>query len=81
VGDCGIIAVGDCGIIALSDEQLLKQALHWNGKRWSQVHTPNPGGSGKGLVQALEGVRCSAAKNCWAVGTCGDISPGQAMPR
>jgi hypothetical protein len=39
-------------------------AEHWNGSSWSVVASPNaPGGH-----TVLEGVACSAAARCWAVG-------------
>jgi hypothetical protein len=46
----------------------LNQALHWNGKQWSRVHTPNPGGTGSGAINELFGVRCLNPNDCWAVG-------------
>jgi hypothetical protein len=44
------------------------QALHWNGHRWSQAPTPNPGGGSSGDSNLLFAVRCGSAKLCWAVG-------------
>ena len=44
------------------------EALHWNGKHWSLVSTPNPGGTTITTVNMLLGVRCTSASNCWAVG-------------
>jgi hypothetical protein len=46
----------------------LNQALHWNGTKWSQVTTPNPGGTASGDVSELRGVRCNSSSDCWAVG-------------
>jgi hypothetical protein len=46
----------------------LNQALHWNGKTWSQTTTPNPAGTGSNAQNYLLGIRCSSASNCWAVG-------------
>jgi hypothetical protein len=43
-------------------------ALHWNGRKWRKVATPNPAGTATGDVNILLGVRCVAAGNCWAVG-------------
>lgn len=40
-------------------------AERWNGKKWSIVHTPNHTGS---LQSALEGIACTSAKACTAVG-------------
>jgi hypothetical protein len=39
-------------------------AEHWNGVRWRQVHTPNPGSGA-----ALHGVAVLSASNAWAVGS------------
>lgn len=51
-----------------SVEAALNQALHWNGKKWSLVTTPNPAGTGKSAVNILLSVRCPSASGCWAVG-------------
>jgi hypothetical protein len=40
--------------------------LHWNGRGWRRVATPNPGNSGYGEeLLAVAGTSCS---NLWAVG-------------
>ncbi len=45
------------------------QALHWGGRKWKQVKTPDPGRSSPGGVQnELYAVTCAAASDCWAVG-------------
>lgn len=62
-------ATGEYGTVAGSSQVILDLALHWNGKTWSQVHTPNPGGTGNNHVNALIAVRCAGPKDCWAVGT------------
>jgi hypothetical protein len=49
------------------------EALRWNGKRWSLVSTPNPGGTAITQQNTLLGVRCTSASSCWAVG---EISKG-----
>jgi hypothetical protein len=68
-------AVGDYGSQpGLSSEVALTQALHWNGKTWSQVHTPNPAGTSNTDGNVLDSVRCSSATNCWAVGAYGVIT-------
>jgi hypothetical protein len=46
----------------------LNQAQHWNGKRWTLVHTPNPAGTATNDENALLSVRCTSAASCWAVG-------------
>jgi hypothetical protein len=43
------------------------EALHWTGKKWALVKTPNPGGK----VNELLGVTCTSDSNCWAVGGAG----------
>jgi hypothetical protein len=40
--------------------------LHWNGKRWSQVHSPNPA-----FVNYLYGVTATSSSSAWAVGRSG----------
>jgi len=40
-------------------------ALHWDGSRWSQVKTPNPGSS----FNELSGVSAVSPKDAWAVGS------------
>jgi hypothetical protein len=55
------------------------QALHWNGKRWSVVSTPNPGGSKPGLLSDLADVTCVTSANCWAVGEFGNDSGGKKL--
>jgi hypothetical protein len=46
----------------------LDQALHWNGRAWSQVPTPNPGGTSRASRNELNGVACPLTASCWAVG-------------
>jgi len=43
--------------------------LHWNGKKWAQVVSPNPGPS-----NFLYAVAASSASNAWAVGQFTDNS-------
>ncbi len=38
--------------------------LHWNGKRWSKVASPDPGAG----LDELTGVSAVSARNVWAVG-------------
>ena len=66
--DC--TAVGDYGT-ASANGVLRNQALHWNGKKWSQVNTPNPGGTKPGGVNEAFALGCGAADNCWAAGSYG----------
>ena len=60
---------GEYGSVNGATEVVLNLALHWNGKVWSQVPAPNPGGSGNHHVNGLVSVRCAGPKDCWAVGT------------
>jgi hypothetical protein len=69
-------AVGAYGSESVSSTTLLNQALHWNGKKWSLVDTPNPDGAGIGAQNGLFGVTCTSARNCWGVGFYGSISGG-----
>jgi hypothetical protein len=46
----------------------LNEALHWNGRNWSRVAVPSPGGTASGATSELFGVRCTMPANCWAVG-------------
>jgi hypothetical protein len=46
----------------------LNEALHWNGKQWSQSTVPNPAGTGKKASNDLFSIRCTSGSNCWAVG-------------
>lgn len=50
----------------------LNQVLHWNGTHWSQVSTPEPGGTLTGDTNELGvlggGVTCTSVSSCWAVG-------------
>lgn len=64
-------AGGDFGTESASGEVQLNEALHWNGKRWSRVTTPNPAGTGATDENAIESIRCTSASDCWAVGSYG----------
>jgi hypothetical protein len=43
---------------------LVPYVLHWDGKSWSLIETPNPGAFGT----ALEGITALSASDIWAVG-------------
>ncbi len=60
-------AVGQYGTIGGS-EQTNNLAVHWNGKKWYRIPTPNPAGTSSGDQNSLESVRCTSVSNCWAVG-------------
>ena len=70
--DC--IAVGDYGTTSGSGV-LRNQALHWNGKKWSLVNTPNPGGTKSGGLNELFALGCGATDNCWGAGSYGSTNP------
>jgi hypothetical protein len=61
-------AVGDFGLGNAPPEKNLNLILHWNGKKWTRLHPPNPGGSRLGDVNFLDAVRCGSATDCNAVG-------------
>jgi hypothetical protein len=46
----------------------IDQALHWNGRNWSQVAVPEPDGDAQGAMQDLVFAACRSATDCWAVG-------------
>lgn len=63
------VSAADCWAVGESGAGIIQHrtlALHWTGSSWSQVATPNPGGSPGAWF--LAGVSCTAASNCWAVG-------------
>ncbi len=48
----------------------LNEALHWDGRRWSRVATPQPGRTSTPADQnELADIACVSATDCWAVGT------------
>jgi hypothetical protein len=49
----------------------LGQALRWDGKRWSRVTVPDPGGILSGDFTELFDVSCTSASSCWAAGEYG----------
>jgi hypothetical protein len=57
----------------------LNEALRWNGHHWSQVATPNPGGTSSSSnfhFSILSSVTCVSASNCWAAGEYGRVVGG-----
>lgn len=65
-------AVGDYGRSG-SGQMGLNQALRWNGRKWSEVTTPDPAGTSPGEFNALQSIRCISATSCLAVGTYGTL--------
>jgi len=66
-------AGGEFGTQTSSQETILNEVLHWNGKTWSEVRVPEPGGTGQSDVQAVDGIRCTSTRYCLAVGTYGNL--------
>jgi hypothetical protein len=66
-------AAGQYGNLGDGREKILNLTLHWNGRRWSKVSTPNPAGTRNNHVQVLDGVRCGSPADCWAVGLFGVV--------
>jgi hypothetical protein len=63
------LAIGTYGTV-LAQRDVLNQALRWNGRKWSSLSVPNPGGAGaSGDTNGLHGLACTSADNCWAVGS------------
>ena len=52
-----------------STTEIFNEIFHWNGKKWRNQVIPQPGGGGAGTDDALNGITCSTARNCWAVGS------------
>jgi len=46
----------------------INQVLHWNGRAWSRLRVPEPGGTRKAAENTLNSVRCPAPSRCLAVG-------------
>jgi hypothetical protein len=69
-------AVGNYGSTTIGDGVGRNAALHWNGRKWRRVKTPNPGGTANGEVNELLGVRCVSSANCWAVGVLENLTTG-----
>jgi len=70
--DVTCISAGNCwatGYFGKAKSSTLNQVLHWNGKAWSRVRVPEPGGTGKQADSRLLSVRCPAPSRCLAVGS------------
>jgi hypothetical protein len=53
----------------------LNQVLHWNGRKWSLVSVPQPGGTNALSLSELFSVSCPAPASCWAVGSSSRAAP------
>jgi hypothetical protein len=54
----------------------LNEILHLTGQKWRPVSVPSPGGTAKGASSELTAVRCTSAKDCWAVGAYKTVGAG-----
>ncbi|MFM8972807.1 MAG: hypothetical protein ACKOOG_09255, partial [Actinomycetota bacterium] len=65
--DVSCAAATDCWAVGDSTTTGAAQRLayRWNGTAWSLVSVPNPSGA---TGSRLDGVTCTGASNCWAVG-------------
>ena len=64
-------AASDCWAVGFRTNKAgayLNEALHWNGKSWKRVATPNPEGTATGRRNVSYGVSCSSRSNCVSVG-------------
>ena len=69
-------AVGDYANATDDTSAVMRnEALHWNGRKWSQAHTPSPGGTAPGDYSELSAVGC-VRSSCWAVGSAGMHTTG-----
>ena len=59
-------AVGYTGMGPRTCGRCTTLILHWNGKAWKRVPSPNP------TAGILEGVAAASARSAWAVGSIGD---------
>jgi hypothetical protein len=67
-------AAGQYGHNGIDSETTFNLALHWNGKKWFKVTTPNPAGTKANDVNYLRAVRCASPEDCWAAGSEGTTS-------
>jgi hypothetical protein len=65
-------AVGEFGTqgtqLVLRDD-----ALHWNGRKWARVRTPQPAGTAVDDINQLISIRCTSNANCLTVGDYGTL--------
>ncbi len=65
-GNCW--AAGYYGSLGAATGAGRNQTVHWNGKKWALMPTPDPIGTAHGDVNILSGISCTSAASCWAVG-------------
>jgi hypothetical protein len=75
VGDSALLAVfcisgSSCWAVGSYEINNIErdQALRFNGRKWSRVRAPSPGGTAVGDSSVLTSVWCTSPANCWAVG-------------
>ena len=68
-------AAGEEGTTRASTNKEYNEAFHWNGKRWSQVRTPDPGPAGSGRYSQIDALACGSATSCWGAGSYGSNDP------
>lgn len=62
-------AVGETGVSTATGGGLRTVTIHWNGKAWKQVPSPNPtGAKSANFSDTLAAVAGTSARNVWAVG-------------
>lgn len=61
-------AVGSYGSVSGGIGVKLTLALHWNGRKWHLVATPDPAGTADGDNNEMLSVRCTSPADCQAVG-------------
>jgi hypothetical protein len=64
------LAVGYDGTAGGSGAEL-NESLRWNGKKWSVLTMPDPGGTAAADSSELTGLACSSSASCWAAGSYG----------
>jgi hypothetical protein len=70
------LAVGEAGTTSASSSYVLRnEAMRWNGKKWSVVRTPNPGGTKFGHFSQLDALACAGPASCWGAGLAGSNEP------
>jgi hypothetical protein len=67
--DVAALSAGNAWAVGYSFDGTANQTLivHWNGTKWRQVPSPNPGGPAS--YNVLDGVATLSAGNAWAVGS------------
>src|SRR5215469_7720420 len=76
--DVNCVEPADCWAVGyygtLSSNTFANQAMHWDGKKWSLITTPDPAGTATGQSNELNAIRCVSASSCIADGFDGNAS-------